>query len=155
MKTELVYGLLCLWCHMFIMTECGGLKENGPIGSYLNTLSPLGRTVWEGLGMCGFIGGGVTLGMDSEISKDYKISTILFFSLILGCGIRCSSHHVFAWSLGTLIHYSHLNDNRPQELKYVNTWSSVDGTVWGGLRLKRCVISPVSFLSASYLLIKM
>ena len=45
----------------------------------LNTLSPLGRTVWEGLGRCGFVGGGVTLEMVSEISKDCKIFTILFF----------------------------------------------------------------------------
>lgn len=62
--------LLQLWISYF-----GGLNEIAPyILVYLNGWPPVSRTVWERLGGGAFIGGGVSLGLDFEVSKTQAIS---------------------------------------------------------------------------------
>lgn len=52
-------------------TECVDLKENVPHQVIcFNTLSHIGRTIWEGLGGLGGLEINVSLGVGLEISKD-------------------------------------------------------------------------------------
>lgn len=90
---------------------------------YLNTWSPVGCTVWGGLGRCGFAGG------DFESLK--TCTTLSLLSLLRACGwkfensARCNSHHACL-----LPHFPTKIDSYPFEtisqantFFYMLTWS--------------------------------
>jgi hypothetical protein len=53
---------------------CGGFNENGSYRlTALNTWSPLGGTVWKGLGAYNLVEGGVSLELGVEVLKAHAV----------------------------------------------------------------------------------
>lgn len=55
---------------------CGGLNENGPLGSYIFLLIPQLVNCLERIKMCGLVGEGASLGMGFEVSKVHARSRL-------------------------------------------------------------------------------
>lgn len=70
--------------------ECGSLNENIAHGLInLDTQVPLGGTVWEDEVWL-FVGGNISLGMGSEVSKAYSMDCLsIHLSVCHACLSRC------------------------------------------------------------------